>query len=206
MKVDGQLTYDKWCKGIQAGRNYTGDGRSHLIDFSINGTELGTNDSTVKIAKPGKVEITSKVAAMLKPLRTIKIGNYNQKPYWHIERARMGASRKVPVEVVVNGFPVSQTEIKADGTLIDFATEIDIQQSSWVTLRILGSCHTNPIWVIVDDKPVRTSKKSAEWCLKSVDQCWSQKQRFIKAEEMEQAKADYQHARDVYKKRLAESR
>ena len=38
-----------------------------------------------------------------------------------------------------------------------------------------------------------------QWCIESVDQCWSQKERFIKAEEMEQAKLDYAHARKVYR-------
>jgi hypothetical protein len=38
-----------------------------------------------------------------------------------------------------------------------------------------------------------------------VDQCWSQKQRFIKSEELEQAKADYEHARRTYQKLLSES-
>ena len=202
VKVDGELTYDKWCQGIQSGRNYTGDGRSHLIDFSIGGTELGTNDSTVDLAAPGKVKIEAKVAALLDKNRSIKIGSFNEKPYWHIERARMGASQKVPVEVIVNGLPVAKTIIDADGSLNDFAAEIEIKSSSWVALRILGSSHTNPIWVTVGNQPVRASKKSAEWCLASVDQCWSQKQRFIKADEMEQAKADYQHARDVYQKRF----
>ena len=51
---------------------------------------------------------------------------------------------------------MSQTNIEADGSLTDFATEVSIEQSSWVALRILGSCHTNPIWVIVDDQRDRS--------------------------------------------------
>lgn len=202
VKIDGKLTYDKWCQGIQLGRNYTGDGRSHLMDFSINGTDLGTGD--VEIAAAGKVKITANIGALLNKKRLFQPGDYNQKPYWHIERARIGDSRKVPIEVIVNGLPVSRTELPADGSITAFETEIEITQSSWVTLRILGTSHTNPIWVIVDKQPVRASKKSAEWCLKSVDQCWSQKERFIKADELDQAKAAYQHAREIYQQRLAE--
>ncbi|MGI9244202.1 MAG: CehA/McbA family metallohydrolase [Verrucomicrobiales bacterium] len=205
VKVDGELTYDKWCRGIQLGRNYTGDGRSHLIDFTVNDTEIGTRDSTVNISRPSKVNLTAKVAALLDKTQRFRVGSYTEKPYWHIERARVGAERKVPIEVIVNGLPVSRTTIDADGTLTDFSTFISIEQSSWVALRILGSSHTNPIWVIVDDQPVRASKQSAEWCLESVDRCWSQKQRFIKAEEMEQAKAAYQHARETYLQRIVES-
>jgi hypothetical protein len=76
---------------------------------------------------------------------------------------------------------------------------VPIAQSSWVALRILPSSHTNPVFVVVGDKPIRASRRSAEWCLKGVDQCWSQKQRFIQASEMEDAKAAYEHAREAYR-------
>ena len=39
----------------------------------------------------------------------------DEKPYWDLERARIGDTRKVPVEVIVNGQPVAKTEITADG-------------------------------------------------------------------------------------------
>jgi hypothetical protein len=38
-----------------------------------------------------------------------------------------------------------------------------------------------------------------------VDQCWSQKQRLIKSNEMDLAHQIYDHAREVYKARLAEA-
>ena len=41
-KVDGPLTYRKWIDAVQAGRNYVSDGKSHLLDFTVNGTQLGT--------------------------------------------------------------------------------------------------------------------------------------------------------------------
>src|SRR5678816_1307493 len=78
------------------------------------------------------------------------------------------------------------------------------ERSSWVALRILPSSHTNPIFVLVDGKPIRASRRSAEWCLKGVDQCWSQKERFIKPAELDEAKRAYAHAREAYKKILAE--
>ena len=73
-----------------------------------------------------------------------------------------------------------------------------------MALRILGSSHTNPIFVLVDGAPIRASARSAQWCLDGVEKCWSQKERFIKSDEMEQAKQDYQHARQAYRQRLAE--
>jgi len=44
-----------------------------------------------------------------------------------------------------------------------------------VAVRILPSSHTNPIWIEVAGKPMRPSRRSAQWCLKAVDKCWLQK-------------------------------
>jgi hypothetical protein len=56
----------------------------------------------------------------------------------------------------------------------------------------------------VEDKPIRL-KRSLEWCLKSVDQCWSQKEALIDAKEHDDAVAAYDHARKVYRERLNEA-
>src|SRR6185295_13230528 len=106
----------------------------------------------------------------------------------------------VPLEVIVNGYPVAKTNILADGKLRDVSFETPISRSSWVALRILPSSHTNPLFVLVDGKPIRASRRSAEWCLAGVDQCWSQKEKLIKASELEEAKQAYAHARTEYKK------
>jgi len=58
--------------------------------------------------------------------------------------------------------------------------------------------------VLVDGKPIRASKKSAEWCLKAVDQCWKQKSRAMRATELKEAEAAYDHARKEYRKILEE--
>jgi hypothetical protein len=84
----------------------------------------------------------------------------------------------------------------------DVALDVKLERSSWVALRILPSSHTNPIWVFVDGKPLAPSRRSVEWCLKGVDRCWSQKKRFIKANEMEDAEKAYEHARVVYRAKL----
>src|SRR5207253_7537183 len=111
------------------GRSYVSDGKSHLMDFSIDGTEVGTKKSEVKLTKPGKVKVQAKVAALLEAKPTeatekIRKARIDQKPYWDIERARIGDSRKVPVEVVVNGVAVDKKEIDADGTLQDVTFEV----------------------------------------------------------------------------------
>ena len=67
------------------------------------------------------------------------------------------------------------------------------------------SVHTNPVFINVANKPIRASRRSAEWCLKSVNQCWSQKEKLIAAGELAQARKDYGHARQTYRKLIAES-
>jgi hypothetical protein len=200
-----KLSYIDWCEGVRAGRNYVGDGRSHLMDFKVNDQAMGENGSELRLAAPGTVRAALRVAARLNetPDPSMKGRPYDQKPYWDIERARVGETRRVPVEIIVNGYPVARREIVADGQPQDLQFDVKIERSSWVAARVLPSSHTNPIFVVVGDKPVRASRRSAEWCLKAVDQCWSQKKQFIKADEMDDAKAAYAHARETYQK-LAE--
>jgi len=214
VKMDGKLDFDRWCEGIRNGCNYVSDGRSHLMEFKASPAgapartvAMGENGSELHLAQPGTVNVTAKVAALLdeKPNEAIRSRRYDEQPYWHLERARIGETRRVPLEVVVNGYPVARKEIEADGQMRDVTFDVPIARSSWVALRILPSSHTNPIFVLVGDKPIRASKRSAEWCLKGVDQCWSQKERVISAAEMAQAKADYEHARQTYRRILSET-
>ncbi len=219
--VSDKLNYDAWCEGIRAGRNYVSEGKSHLLDFQASGAGeidkatgvpflqrvmVGVNGSELKLLRPGSINITARVAARLGERRDpeIRQGDLEQKPYWDIEHARIGDTREVPVELLVNGRSVARKNITADGALRDIRFDVPIERSSWVALRILPSSHTNPIWVTVGGKPVR-EKRSLEWCLKSVDQCWSQKEKLIAPAELGDARAAYEHARQTYRARLAEA-
>ena len=207
---EGQLDFDRWCEGIKQGRSYVTDGKSHLIDFRVGNVAPGESGSELKLAKPGTVKITAQVAAHLDPeasaeARSIRSRPLDQKPYWELERARIGDTRKIPVEVIVNGRPVAKTEVTADGNIEGVSFDVPIEKSSWVALRVFPSSHTNPVFVVVNGKPIRASKKSAEWCVKSVDQCWSQKEKAIRASEKEAARKAYDVARDAYKRILSES-
>ena len=206
VKVKPPLTYEAWCQGISEGRNYVSDGHSHLLDFTLDGHALGEGDCEIKLAQPRKLKATVNTAAMLaeQPVPGIQNLPVDQKPYWHIERARIGQSREVKVELLVNGSPVASQNIAADGTLRPLTFDVDLQHSAWVALRILPSSHTNPVFVTIADKPIR-EKRSIEWCLKSVEQCWSQKQRFIAPAEMDDAVRAYDHARAEYKRILKEA-
>ena len=211
VKLPPLWTYEDWCEGIRAGRNYVGDGKSHLMDFKASAGPrtivMGEDGSELRLTSPGKIHTTARVAARLNPEPAPEISRrpVNAKPYWDIERARIGASREVAVELIVNGYPVAKKNIPADGRLQDVAFDVTIERSSWIAMRILPSAHTNPIFVVVGDQPIRASRRSAEWCLAGVDRCWSQKERFIKQAELQDARDAYAHARTVYRQRLAES-
>src|SRR5262249_8976152 len=207
VKLDGRLDYADWCEGIRRGRNYVGDGRSHLLDFTVNDLRMGETGSELRLPGAGAVKLRGRAAAFLNERSNPDRRNrpYQEQPYWDIERARISDTREVPVELVVNGNPVAKRNLVADGVLHDLTFDAMIDRSSWLAVRILPSSHTNPIWVLVAGKPVRASRRSAEWALKGGDQCWSQKERFIGRDELEQARADYEHARQRYQKLLSES-
>jgi hypothetical protein len=177
------------------------------MDFSVNGIELGTQNSEVRLDAPGRVTAKVRVTALLDqyPNESIRRLGYDEKPYWDLERARIGDTRKVPVELVVNGKSVARQEVLADGTVHDVAFETDIAKSSWIAVRILPSSHTNPIFVLVGGKPIRASRRSAEWCLAAVHQCWTQKARNIAPSQIGEAKKAYEHAAAVYRGLIAES-
>jgi len=199
-----ELDYADWARGIAEGRNYVSDGKSHLIDFRVNGVELGKGD--VELAAPATVKLTARIAALLDATPNPEIRNLpvDRKPFWDLERARVGSSDKVPVEVIVNGEPVQRREIAADGVLREESFDVKIGRSSWVALRILPSSHTNPVWVTVAGKPVR-SRRSAQWCIDGVDRCFQQKIGRVRLSEQGDMKRSYDAARAEYQRLLREA-
>ena len=230
---DQPLDYDAWVQGLKDGRSYCGDGLSHLFDFSVEtldeGVSLligkdkrqlnklgvgesgyGASSSLVHLDKLGKVRFTCDATALLaeKPTpqtEAIRARRLDEKPYWHLERCRIGETRTVPVELIVNGHAVAKKEIPADGSLAKIEFDYEIKHSSWVALRILPSCHTNPIFIEVAGKPIRASRKSADWCEKAVDVCWNSKVGRIREPERAAAKAAYDKAKEIYRTILKES-
>jgi hypothetical protein len=217
-KPGQSLNYDGWVRGLRDGRSYVGDGLSHLIDFAISDGDrkLGVGEpgekgrASVLAAKKGaKLKVTARVAAFLDPQPQDALGNapLDQKPYWHLERARVGDTRRVPVELIVNGQSVEKREIDADGEIRDIEFDYQPQDSCWIALRIFASSHTNPVFVELDGAPIRASKKSAQWCLDAVDVCWQKKSPAIReGAEREAAQQAFEAARQAYRKILEECR
>jgi hypothetical protein len=215
LPTDQPIEYDAWVLGLKDGRSYCCDGLCHLIDFRVNGLDVGfpgTNGeaSRIDLAGPESVRVTCDVAALLaeKPTpqtEAIRNARLDHKPYWHVERCRIGDSRQVLVELVVNGEAVASKPVTADGSVESVSFEARIEKSSWVAMRVLGAAHTNPVFVHVAGKPIRARKASADWCIRAVDQCWKRKSPGIRESERAAAKEAYDQARAIYEQILKES-
>jgi hypothetical protein len=187
-----------------------------VLEFKVDHVDVGEpgdggKTSTRVLDAPGTVTVACDVAALLADAaptpatEAIRSRRLDEQPYWHLERARVGDSRQVPVEVVVNGRPVVTHVIEADGDVEELAFRVPIERSSWVAIRIFPSVHTNPVWVEVAGKPVRSSRGSARWCREAVDVCWGAKQGNIRDAERGAAAAAYDEARRYYDAAIAEA-
>ncbi len=211
-----EFSFEDWAMGLKAGRSYVGDGLSHLSRFSINGLSMGQvhdggEASQLNLKAGEKLSVQASVAAMLpdqisESAKAIRARRLDEKPYWHLERARVGNTRTVPVELIVNGEVAASTTIDADGTFRDLKWDVPITKSSWVAIRILPSLHSNPIFVEVDGGPIRASIESAKWCRQAVDQCWTKKKGQIRASELALAEAAYDFARSAFDAIVEESK
>lgn len=212
LNPDETLSYDNWVQGIRDGRSYCTDGLCHLVDFTVEGQGVGESGSggrpsviALEESKPLKVRVRAAALLADKPRDDIRSRPLDHQPYWHVERARIGDTNKVPVELVVNGEAIATQEIEADGQIHDLEFEVAPEQSSWIALRVFPSCHTNPVFVELDGQPIRASKRSAQWCLDAVNICWKEKSPKIRESELAEAEAAYETARKAYRKILAEA-
>jgi hypothetical protein len=207
-KPKNAMDYDGYVEAIRLGRSYVSDGKSHIMDFKVDGVEAGTGDSEVALKSPGNVKVTAKLAAYL-PAEQDSVGEkiarspITDKPYWDIERSRVGESRTVRAELIFNGIPVDTVEIQADGKVADISFSPRITRSGWLAVRVYPSSHSNPVFVKVNNQPI-SEKQSAEWCLAALEQCWKMKEPNIRAGERNAAAAAYEKARKAYRGLIAE--
>lgn len=210
MPADKPLDYDAWVDGLRDGRSYCCDGKTHLFNFEIDGLGVGEpgdggRKSVLAAKAKQRLKIKCKAAGLLDEQPTqediaISTSDLGKKPYWHIERARVKGTRRVPVELVVNGQAVDKKLVQADGRIEDVEFQYQPEQSSWIAIRVFPAAHTNPIFVELDGAPIRASKRSAQWCLDAVDRCWESKSPLIRKSELDSAREAYDHARAIYRR------
>ena len=189
--------YEDWVRGMAQGRLYCGDGRSHFLDFKVNGRRSGEGDLALKTSET--LEIEALVAARLEPEPPADMASIRHAfNGWHLERARIGTTGTVPVELIVNGCVADKTTLIADGKPHAISFKMRITRSSWIALRIYPSSHTHPVFAIVGARPIRASKRSAQWCRACVDKVWEVKSPFIRDSEEPAAVEAFNHARSAY--------
>lgn len=208
----GPLSYDAWCEGIRLGRSYVSDGYAHPLVFSVQGIAPG--DDPIKLSEPGKVHVAARVAFAPATPKAVSTGVILSKEGRRVqgdtrilhlpredEELVPGGERLV--ELVVNGLPVASQAVPADGKIHDLAWDVPIGQSSWVALRHFPQFHTNPVNVLVAEKPIRASRHSAQWCQDVIDLLWKNRERQIAEPERAAAKATFHRAKERYR-RIAE--
>jgi hypothetical protein len=184
------IDYSAYCKGIAAGKSYVSDGYAHCFDTRIGGGKLG---DTIKVKAADKVPVSAKVAFDREMYLGTSVGG------------RLAPSATRVVELIVNGQVVEKKEVPADQKLHDVKFEYSPKKSCWIALRSYPQMHTNPVFVSVDDKPIRASRDSAKWCAGVIEQLWKVRENNIKPDERAEARKTFLEAIEIYKKIAAEA-
>jgi hypothetical protein len=115
------------------------------------------------------------------------------------------SARERMVEVVVNGHVVARKTVAADNQIHEAKFVVPIERSSWIALRQFPQLHTNPVLVLVDDRPIRASRSSARWCAAVVEQLWRARAKNIAAAERDEAEKSFRQAIEIFRRIADES-
>jgi hypothetical protein len=207
-----RLDYAAWCDGLRTGRSYVSDGYAHAVEFLVNGVRPGEGEA--KLAAPGRVKIVARVAFAQETPLAVAHGGITPPEGLRVvgdtvdlfgpRRDDMLRGGLRLVEIVVNGRAVASRNVEADGKAHELQFDVPITNSSWVALRHFPQLHTNPVNVIVADRPIRASRDSAQWCLDVIDLLWKNRERRIAAAERVEARAAYDRANSAYRRIMEE--
>jgi hypothetical protein len=207
-----EVDYSQWCRGLAEGRSYVSDGYAHALDFRVEGAAPGTDD--VRLNSAGEVTIEAKVAfapelplavahGTLAPPQRRTTGDTVLLHFPRSEETVRGGERLV--EIIVNGEPIASQQVPADGEVHALKFTIPIKHSSWVALRHFPQLHTNPVNVLVGEKPIRARRDSARWCLAVTELLWKNRERAIAEAERPAARAAFDRTLAAYRRIAEES-
>ena len=207
-----RLDYAAWCKGLAEGRSYVSDGYAHALGFTVNDARPGNTD--VRLEQPSEVVVRAKVAFAAEQPLAVAHGGITPETGRRVvgdtvllhgprrDEIERGGERLV--EIVVNGQPVANRMIPADGAIHDVEFRIPIQHSSWIALREFPQLHTNPVNVVIAGKPIRASRHSAQWCVDMIELLWHNRERNISVGERAAAKEPFDRALTRYRQSAVE--
>jgi hypothetical protein len=207
------LDFAAWCENLAKGRSYVSDGFAHAVEFTVEGETPGHKD--VELQEPGLVTVKAKVAFAEEIPEAVAYGQLTPAAGPRIvgDTVNLHAPRtentvkggKRLVEIVRNGQVMAKQEIPADGQIHELEFRIPVEQSSWIALRQFPQLHTNPVNVLIDQKPIRASAESARWCAETIELLWKNRRRFIAAHERPAAQEAYERAIRRYEQIAQES-
>ncbi|MBM3845101.1 MAG: hypothetical protein FJ405_02285 [Verrucomicrobia bacterium] len=208
-----RLDFAAWCDGLARGRSYVSDGFAHALAFKVNGTAPGFGE--VSLDTPGDVSIEAQVAFAAETPALVAHG-FALPPdgkHWSGDTVTLHGSRtdamsnggERVVEIVVNGRAVASARVPADGKVHPLRFRVPIQRSSWVALRQFPQLHTNPVNVQVGQEPLRASRRSALWCIETIERLREQRRNSIREPERGDAMQAYDEAVAKFRRLAAEA-
>ncbi len=178
---DKKLTYNKWIEGIKNGRTVVAlNGHKEFIDLKVNGTRSPGDE--IKMKGQGDVRVSVK---------------------WTAIKELTGK-----LELVCDGMVIASKNgtVKPGVPVVLTATQ-KFLRSGWICARRMDSkghiTHTAPVYITIDNKPVRASAQDAEYFAKYIDNIiinispggiWNK----YFTHDLDVVKARYEKARDIY--------
>jgi hypothetical protein len=177
------FTYQKWVEGIKNGRTVVAlNGHNEFLDLKVNGTN--TPGDEIKIKGQGDVNVMVR---------------------WTAVKELTGR-----IELVCNGQVVATQEGTArPGSSVVLTATQKFIRSGWLCARRMDAkghiTHTAPVYVKVDNQPVRASLEDAKFFISWIDQTlaniepggpWNK----YFTHDLDVVKARYEKARGIYVK------
>jgi hypothetical protein len=208
-----RVDFAAWCDGLARGRSYVSDGFAHAVAFKVNGAAPGFGD--VRLDTPGEVTIQAEVAfapetpalvahGFVLPLDGKRWSGDTVTLHGPRTDALTSGGERI-VEIVVNGRPAASARVPADGKIHSLEFHVPIARSSWVALRQFPQLHTNPVNVFIGEAPVRASRRSALWCIETIERLREQRKNSIREPERADAMQAYDEAVEKFRRLAAEA-
>ena len=186
---DKTLTYQKWIDGIAQGRTVVSrNAHNEFLELKVN-----------KTAGPGS------------DIRFKKKGEAVMEVSWSVTEETSGW-----IELVINGQVVArQYGTAKPGTPLTTSFKQSFPKSGWISARRMDSAghrhvlHTSPVYITINNQPVRVSKEDAQYFVAWIDNILKQIEpgapwnKYF-ANNLDAAKERYQKARDIYNRIAAE--